>query len=370
MNAGESKDRKLLAEILARLLDDSDGEASTAFHMFRQRALACGMTGGTLKNTFLAGTSGQGDSAWRDSAARTEDAAELEAARRRIGELQKANINLSGELEAARRRIGQLQKANTDLSSDEVRRACFEHQRILKRLHTICGLEAINSVLSRRVGQVDSEEKREAQLLSTLEAQLNGARRSAKLNANRAATGATKGLVAGCVGGYLLASLVVQQSAPVTSEVTRDQFNSADQGRSADRGHSADLKPSESQGPPFPVQDVAPSPSREAIPPTAAGSGSINTAAPASARLWPHTTASGVRWRILPGNDPQHAVLYLALQNGQVATVLVASEFLQLSGADMDGRIDHIRDILAVGLGNPSGSYEFRRDGTLHGTSR
>ena len=79
---------------------------------------------------------------------------------------------------------------------------------------------------------------------------------------------------------------------------------------------------------------------------------------------WRHQTNAGTRWS-LGVADPEHPTLSINLGDANVATIVVAREFLNLDAAGMATRVDYLKGEIAKDFGMQSAKYSFLRDGQL-----
>lgn len=105
----DPKELKVLSDILALVLEDQDGQASNALNALRSRARRNAITGGALKNLFVAIAPNPPQRAKpRARATKADTGAEAIAARQRISALTADLQQLDLELRSSRARIESL----------------------------------------------------------------------------------------------------------------------------------------------------------------------------------------------------------------------------------------------------------------------
>ncbi len=155
MSQIDPKELKTLSDILALVLEDQPGQSANALEAIRARARRNAITGGALKNLFVAiapNPPAPNPSASRPAAARARTARtgapELQAARTRISQLtadlNKLDLDLRGatarnealrsELHLTRQARAEAQQALLRVSADS------RPKRILMTLCLICGV--------------------------------------------------------------------------------------------------------------------------------------------------------------------------------------------------------------------------------------
>ena len=87
--------------------------------------------------------------------------------------------------------------------------------------------------------------------------------------------------------------------------------------------------------------------------------------APPGANL-PNVTAAGTRWSLSGGNGGM--TVSIDLGGGQVVHVVVAPQFGQLDRAGMEDRVNWLRQSILSRWGARSGTYIYRRDGSIFRT--
>ncbi len=151
----DPKELKTLSDILALVLEDQAGEAATALEAVRARARRNAVTGGALKNLFVAlapnppAAASRAAGAPRARAPRAGSAAatEIQAARTRISQLtadvNKLDLDLRGasaRIEALRSELHLTRQARAEAQQALMATQALAPRRIVLVLTALCGL--------------------------------------------------------------------------------------------------------------------------------------------------------------------------------------------------------------------------------------
>jgi hypothetical protein len=147
----DPKELKTLSDILALVLEEQPGQAASALEALRVRARRNAITGGALKNLFVAiAPNPPPKAAPRPRAPRGAAAAnstDMQAARTRISQLtadvNKLDLDLRGasaRIEALRTELHQTRKARAEAQQALVAVQSQTPKRVLLMLSALCGL--------------------------------------------------------------------------------------------------------------------------------------------------------------------------------------------------------------------------------------
>ncbi|NPD67093.1 hypothetical protein HN018_05840 [Lichenicola cladoniae] len=152
----DPKELKTLSDILALVLEDQPGQAASALEAVRARARRNGITGGALKNLFVAiapnpssSLAGQAKPVVKPRAPRagSAGATEIQAARTRISQLtadiNKLDLDLRGasaRIEALRSELHLTRQARAEAQQALSASQVLVPKRMLLLLSALCGL--------------------------------------------------------------------------------------------------------------------------------------------------------------------------------------------------------------------------------------
>ncbi|GBR01230.1 hypothetical protein [Acetobacter oeni] len=155
----DPKELKVLSDILALVLEDQPGQSATALETIRSRARRNGMTGGALKNLFIAiapDPPKRAASSTRSRSTKSSASADVQQERMRVRELTESVTKLDLELRSARANNAQLK---TELFLTQQARAETQSQlsAVQATSHTRFGLVGLAVLVGCVAGVAGTE---------------------------------------------------------------------------------------------------------------------------------------------------------------------------------------------------------------------